>query len=58
LKTKIGNFKIFFIPYQINTYVKKAVYNFVDFRIKSAGSSNYGGQLFFGREPKTGRLKS
>jgi hypothetical protein len=47
LKTKIEKLKIFFIPYPSKTYGKKAVYNFVDFRIKSAGSSNYGGLTFF-----------
>jgi len=46
LKTKIGKLKIFFIPYPTRIYAKKAVYNFVDFRIKSAGSSNYGGVSF------------
>jgi len=45
LKTKIGNLKIFFIACPTGTYVKNTVYNFVDFRIKSADSSNYGGRL-------------
>jgi len=47
LKTKIGNSNFFFILYLTETYGKNAVYNFVDFRIKRAGTSNYGG-LFFG----------
>ena len=38
-------FKNFFIPSTSSTYIKNAVYNFVDFRIKSADSSNYGGRL-------------
>ncbi|OHB64649.1 MAG: hypothetical protein A2168_01390 [Planctomycetes bacterium RBG_13_50_24] len=54
MKTKIGKLKIFFIPYQARTYVKNAVYNFVDFRIKRAGNSNYGGG-FFGRGLRAGR---
>jgi hypothetical protein len=29
------------------TYGEKAVYNFVDFRIKRAGTSNYRGVVFF-----------
>jgi len=53
LKTKIGKLKIFFIPCPISTYVKNTVYNFVDFRIKRADSSNYGGRVFFGRERQT-----
>jgi hypothetical protein len=40
--------KFFFIASTAKTYGKKAVYNFVDFRIKSAGTSNYGGLLFSG----------
>jgi hypothetical protein len=51
LKTKIGKLKIFFIPYHTSTYIKNAVYNFVDFRIKRAGSSNYGGVSFRPAEP-------
>ena len=43
---KNGKIKIFFIPYQQGTYVKIAVYIIVDFRIKRAGSSNYGGLIF------------
>jgi hypothetical protein len=46
LETKIGNFKNFFIPCPARTYLKYPAYNFVDFRIKHAGSSNYGGLLF------------
>jgi len=53
LKTKIKKFKIFFIPSPASTYIKNAVYNFVDFRIKSAGPSNYGGLLFFALRQKT-----
>jgi hypothetical protein len=30
----------------VRIYGKNVVYNFVDFRIKRAGSSNYGGRLF------------
>jgi len=58
LEVKIKKFRKIFIAAMVRIYVKNAVYNFVDFRIKRAGSSNYGGRLFFGREPKTGRLKS
>jgi hypothetical protein len=58
LKTKIGNLKIFFIPYQARTYIKKSVYHFVDFRIKRAGSSNYGGRVFFARRQIAARKKS
>jgi len=47
LKTKIGNLKIFFIPYPERSYIKKTVYNFVDFRIKRADPFNYGGLLIF-----------
>jgi hypothetical protein len=36
-----------FIPYQTRTYGKNAAYIFVDFRIKRAGSSNYGGRFFW-----------
>jgi len=36
--------KIFFIASGAKTYGKNVVYNFVDFRIKRAGSSNYGGR--------------
>ena len=36
----------FFIAYPAWTYVKNTAYIFVDFRIKRAGSSNYGGRLF------------
>jgi hypothetical protein len=46
LKTKNGKLKKIFIPLQAGTYGKNAVYNFVDFRIKRAGTSNYGGRLF------------
>jgi len=46
LKTKIGNLKYFFIACPARTYVKNAAYIFVDFRIKTACSSNYGGRLF------------
>jgi len=42
----MGKLKKFFIPYLTRTYTKKAVYIFVDFRIKRAGSSNYGGQHY------------
>jgi len=46
LKTKIRNLKNFFIPYPARSYAKNPAYIFVDFRIKRAGSSNYGGLLF------------
>jgi len=46
LKVKIGILKIFFIPFPANTYIKNPVYIFVDFRIKRAGPSNYGGLLY------------
>jgi hypothetical protein len=39
--------KNFFIPLIAKTYGKNAVYIFVDFRIKRAGSSNYGGLMIF-----------
>ena len=39
--------KFFFILCRIDTYGEKTAYIFVDFRIKRAGSSNYGGLLFF-----------
>jgi len=51
LKNKIGNLKKFFIPLHTKTYVKNFVYNFVDFRIKLAGNSNYGGVSFRLSEP-------
>jgi hypothetical protein len=38
--------KFFFIPYHTSTYGEIAAYNFVDFRIKRAGCSNYGGLRF------------
>jgi hypothetical protein len=47
LKTKIGKSKKFFIPYHTRTYGENGVYNFVDFRIKRAGTSNYGGLMIF-----------
>jgi hypothetical protein len=46
LKTKIGNSKKFFIPSQTSTYGENGVYNFVDFRIKRAGTSNSRGVVF------------
>jgi len=46
LKTKIKNLKIFIIPAHKSTYVEEAVYNFVVFRIKRAGCSNYRGAAF------------
>jgi hypothetical protein len=57
LETKIGNLKKFFTPYHTRTYGENGVYNFVDFRIKRAGSSNYGGRLFFGPQPKRRKIK-
>jgi hypothetical protein len=57
LETKIGIFKIFFIPFPASTYVKNPAYNFVDFRIKRAGSSNYGGAVF-GLRQKTASKKA
>jgi len=39
------------------TYGKSAVYIFVDFRIKRAGSSNYGGGGFLGLWLKAGHPK-
>jgi hypothetical protein len=56
LKTKIAIFKIFFIPFPTSTYVRNPAYNFVDFRTKRAGTSNYGGRLFFAPQPN-GRKK-
>ncbi len=35
----------FFIPYHTRTYGENGVYNFVDFRIKRAGTFNYRGRL-------------
>jgi hypothetical protein len=55
LKTKIGNLKIFFIACPAVTYVKNTAYIFVDFRIKRAGSSNYGGLLFLPSGKKTSK---
>jgi hypothetical protein len=46
LKTKIKKVKNFFIPYHTSTYGENPVYIFVDFRIKRAGCSNYGGGFF------------
>jgi len=46
LKVKIKKFGKFFIAAGVRVYEKNTVYNFVDFRIKRAGSSNYGGRLF------------
>jgi len=46
LETKIKKFENIFIPLPTRTYVKNLVYIFVDFRIKRAGCSNYGGLLF------------
>ena len=40
-----------FIPYHTSTYGENAVYIFVDFRIKRAGSSNYGGLMIY--DPST-----
>jgi len=50
--------KFFFIPYPAISYIKNAVYNFVDFRIKSAGPSNYGGALFFALRQETVKNES
>jgi hypothetical protein len=50
LETKIKKFENFFIPFSISTYGEKAVYNFVDFRIKPAYPSNYGGVVFYPRQ--------
>jgi hypothetical protein len=36
----------FFIPCPARSYTIKPVYNFVDFHIKCAGNSNYGGFHF------------
>jgi hypothetical protein len=44
LEIKIGKLKIFFIPYHTTTYGENAAYNFVEIRIKRAGSANYGGR--------------
>ncbi|OHB82053.1 MAG: hypothetical protein A2Z38_08020 [Planctomycetes bacterium RBG_19FT_COMBO_48_8] len=46
VENKNRKIEIFFIPCLVRTYIKNTVYNFVDFRIKSAGSSNYGGRIF------------
>jgi hypothetical protein len=46
LETKIKKFENIFIPLSTRTYIKNTVYIFVDFRIKRAGCSNYGGLLF------------
>jgi len=53
VESKNRKFKNFFSLCTVRGYIKKAVYVFVDFRIKSAGSSNYGGQLFFPSGKKT-----
>jgi len=46
----VGNknrkFENIFIPYLTSTYGKNTVYNFVDFRIKRAGTFNYRGRAF------------
>jgi hypothetical protein len=47
VENKNRKFLIFFIACPAGTYVKNAAYIFVDFRIKTACSSNYGGRLFF-----------
>jgi hypothetical protein len=45
---KKSNFsKKFFIPFLITTYVPRALWNCLKFRIKSAPSSNYRGTSFF-----------
>ena len=46
LEAKIEDCEIFFIACCAETYVAKGVYNFVDFRVKRAGSSNYRGASF------------
>jgi hypothetical protein len=46
LKSKIGKLKKLFIPSHTKTYSKNTIYNFIVFRIKSAGSSNNGGLTF------------
>ena len=52
VENKNRKFEFFFIACPAGTYVKNAAYNFVDFRIKPAGSSNYGGPSF-GRRQKS-----
>jgi hypothetical protein len=46
LEVKIKKFRKLFIAVGIRVYGEKGVYNFVDFRIKSAGTFNYGGAFF------------
>jgi len=46
LGLKIKKFTIFFIAAGVRSYEKYGVYNFVDFRIKRAGTFNYGGGFF------------
>jgi len=58
LETKIKKFKTFFTPFSANTYIKISVYIFVDFRIKRAGSFNYGGLPFFASGQKTGKKQN
>ena len=47
IENKNEKIEFFFIPALTSTYIQKAVYNLVDFRIKSAGGSNYEGAAFF-----------
>ena len=49
MEVKIKKLRKIFIAVGIRDYGKNSVYNFVDFRIKRAGTFNYGGRLFFGR---------
>jgi hypothetical protein len=46
LKTKIGKLKNLLFPTNKELTVKNTRYNFVDFRIKRTGGSNYGGLHF------------
>jgi hypothetical protein len=43
VENKNRKFENFFIACPAGTYVENTAYIFVDFRIKHAGSSNYGG---------------
>ena len=55
VENKNQKFEFFFIPCHTKTYVENAVYIFVDFRIKRAGSSNYGGAPFRPPAEKAGK---
>jgi len=55
VENKNRKFEFFFIACPAETYVKNTAYIFVDFRIKRAGSSNYGGLLFLPSCKKTSK---